>query len=336
MAGRILITGAGGFIGGFIVEEALRRGWETWAGVRKSTSRDYLTDERIRFVDLDFAHPKHLATQLYDLKAEGVYWDCIIHNLGVTKCLRMEDFERINTGFVCHFADALIATEMVPRQFILMSSLGAWGAGDETTYTPIRLTDEPRPETRYGKSKLGAEQYLCSLPGFPYVIMRPTGVYGPRERDYFLMIKSIASGIDFAAGFKPQQLTFIYVKDLVQAIFKAIDKGVKQRSYFVSEGRGYTAGEFRAYVARELGKRFVLPVRVPLFVLKLICLLVETGACLSGKASTLNRDKYRIMKQRNWICDIEPLRTELGFKPEYTLERGVKECVAWYKENGWL
>ncbi|MEO4857565.1 NAD(P)-dependent oxidoreductase, partial [Bacteroides uniformis] len=45
---------------------------------------------------------------------------------------------------------------------------------------------------------------------------------------------------------------------------------------------------------------------------------------------------YRIMKQRNWQCDITPAVEELGFSPEYDLERGVKETIAWYKDKGWL
>ena len=52
MLKKILVTGAGGFIGGFIVEEALRRGYETWAGVRASTNKEYLKDENIKFIDL--------------------------------------------------------------------------------------------------------------------------------------------------------------------------------------------------------------------------------------------------------------------------------------------
>ena len=51
---KVLVVGAGGFAGGFIVEEGLRRGYEVWAGVRSSTSRKYLADERIRFVEFDF------------------------------------------------------------------------------------------------------------------------------------------------------------------------------------------------------------------------------------------------------------------------------------------
>ena len=52
--------------------------------------------------------------------------------------------------------------------------------------------------------------------------------------------------------------------------------------------------------------------------------------------STLNTDKYRIMKQRNWRCDITPTIEELGYQPQYQLDKGVKETIAWYKEEGWL
>ena len=225
---------------------------------------------------------------------------------------------------------------MVPRQFILMSSLGAWGLGDEEHFTPIRPTDPPRPNTRYGMSKLKAERHLESLPGFPYVVMRPTGVYGPYEKDYYLMMKSIKYGFDFIVGFKPQLITFIYVKDLVQAIFKAIDRGVTRRGYFLSEGKAYTSTQFRKYVAAALGKRRVIPVKIPLWLLWIVSAVAEKVTGIVGRTSTLNRDKFRIMKQRNWICDISATQNELGFEPQYSLERGVNECVKWYRENGWL
>lgn len=333
---KILITGAGGFIGGFMVEEALKRGYETWAGVRSTTSREYLTDKRIHFVDLSFGDEHKLRTQLAGLRATAGRWDYIIHNLGVTKCKNPDDFERINCGFVRNFVSALTDTDMVPDRFVLMSSLGAWGSGDETTFRPISPEDNPKPETRYGLSKLHAEEVVRALPGFPYIIFRPTGVYGPREKDYYLMMKSIRFGIDFQAGYKRQVLTFIYVKDLVSVVFTALEKGINRRAYFVSDGRSYSAAEFRRLVAGELGKKTVVPLHVPLWVLKGISCVAEFGASLFGRSSTLNRDKYRIMKQRNWICDISQIRSELEFEPVYDLEKGVKECVAWYKEAGWL
>ena len=157
MSMKILITGAGGFIGGFIVEEALSRGYETWAGVRKTTSREHLSDPAIRFIDFNYGNKKILTDQLLSHKGEYGAWDYIVYNLGVTKCKNPDDFDRINYGFVKNFTEALVETEMVPKQFIMTSSLGAWGVGDEKNFTPIRPTDTPHPNTRYGKSKLKAE-----------------------------------------------------------------------------------------------------------------------------------------------------------------------------------
>lgn len=336
MAEKILITGAGGFIGGFIVEEALKRGYETWAGVRKTTSREYLQDERIKFIDLDFTHPDNLCRQLIQIKQEIGGWDYIVHNLGVTKCRNNADFHTINCDYVRNFTDALATCEMIPRKFIYMSSLSAWGKGDEKNHTPIKLTDTPCPDTEYGKSKQAAERYIMSQPDLPYIILRPTGVYGPREKDYLLMMKSIKMGIDFGVGYNKQLITFIYVKDLIRAIYAAIDAPVTRRCYFVSEERAYTSKEFRRYVAAELGKRCVIPITVPCRLLWIIVLISEWWAGLWGKTTTLNRDKYRIMCQRNWVCDTAPIKKELGFTPLYSLEKGVKETVAWYKENKWL
>ena len=54
MSKRVLIIGAGGFIGGFIAQESLRRGYDTWVGIRESTSKKYLTDSRIHTVIFDY------------------------------------------------------------------------------------------------------------------------------------------------------------------------------------------------------------------------------------------------------------------------------------------
>jgi nucleoside-diphosphate-sugar epimerase len=59
-------------------------------------------------------------------------------------------------------------------------------------------------------------------------------------------------------------------------------------------------------------------------------------ARLTGKPSALNMDKFNILRQRNWRCDIQPAIDDLGYQPRYTLEMGVSETVAWYKQQGWL
>ncbi len=333
---KILITGASGFIGSFLVEEGLRRGDEVWAGMRHSSSRRYLQDKRIRFVELDFSRPSALSDQLSLHQQIYGTWDVVIHCAGVTKCLHKDDFMQGNYLYTKHFVEALQALEMVPKQFIYVSSLSVFGPIREKEYTPIREEDTPAPNTAYGESKLESERYLQGLPQFPYVLFRPTGVYGPREKDYFLMAKSIKQHLDFAVGYKRQDLTFIYVKDLVKAIYLSVDKRVVRRAYFVSDGNVYTSRAFSDLIQKELGNPYVIHIKCPLFILKVVSLLAEKVAAQLGKSSTLNGDKYKIMKQRNWQCDISPLVNELGYRPDYNLERGVKEIVAWYKNEKWL
>ncbi|MBQ8602253.1 MAG: NAD(P)-dependent oxidoreductase [Bacteroides sp.] len=333
---NILVTGASGFIGSFLVEGALERGMQVWAGVRKSSSRKYLQDDRIRFAELDFGNKDKLKEQLSVHKQEHNGWDAVIHCAGVTKCKNREDFDKGNYQATVNLVEALKELDMVPQHFIYISSLSIFGPIHEDTYQPISEADEAQPNTAYGVSKLKSEKYLQALEGFPYVIYRPTGVYGPRERDYFLMAKSIKQHIDFAPGFKRQDLTFIYVKDLVQAVYLSIEKNVTRRAYFVSDGQVYSARSFSDLIQKELGNPWVIHIKCPLIVLKVVSLLAETVAGWFGKASTLNGDKYNIMKQRNWQCDITPLIKELGYQPEYLLDRGVKEIIAWYKKEKWL
>ncbi|MDH6355309.1 nucleoside-diphosphate-sugar epimerase [Dysgonomonas sp. PH5-45] len=336
MTKRILITGASGFIGSFLVEKALDCGFETWAGIRKSSSREFLTDKRIQFIDLNFADRNKLVGQIREFVARNGRFDYVVHNAGVTKCLDKADFDKINFQYTVNLIDALEEAGSIPEKFVLMSSLSAYGVGDEANYTPLKLTDTPNPNTAYGKSKLKAEAYLKQKSEFPYMIMRPTGVYGPREKDYYLMLKTVKSGLDVGAGFKPQHLTFIYVRDLVDAVFLALESTLKNKEYFVADGSVYTDKEYTALIKDILHKKMVLSIKVPLSVLKVVSVIAEGLSKLTKKPSTLNRDKYVIMKQRNWECDIQPLVVDLGFSPRYDLRKGLEESVEWYRNNGWL
>lgn len=333
---KILITGASGFIGSFIVEEALNQGYKTYAGVRRSSSRRYLQDERINFLEIDFSSKQSIVEALSNFKRDNGSFDYIIHCAGVTKCINKEEFIEVNYLQTKNFVDSLSELEMVPKQFIYISTLSVFGPIHEQTYQPIAESDQRQPNTAYGLSKLKSEKYLEQMPDFPYVIFRPTGVYGPREGDYFLMIKSIKGHVDFSVGYKRQDITFVYVKDLVQAIFLAIDKKVNRRAYFVSDGQVYSSRSFSDLIQSELGDPFVIHIKSPLFVLKVISLCAEFLSGLMKKTSTLNSDKYKIMKQRNWQCDISPTVEELGYEPKYKLDRGVKEAVSWYKDEKWI
>lgn len=336
MQKKILITGASGFIGSAIVARALEEGYETWAGIRSNSSRDMLQDERINFIELNYTDTNKLTQELVAFDNQHGKLDAIVHVAGITKALNKDDFEKINYGYTKNFVDALVKANMVPKTFVFMSTLGAVGVGDEINYSPMRTHRIPKPNTLYGKSKLLAETYLKSTPGFPYVILRPTGVYGPNDKDYLILMKAVQKGVNVSVGFKKQLLSFIYISDLVDIVFLSIDKEVTRREYYVSDGNGYTDDEFNRIVQRALNKKRVLRMRIPLFLVKAAAHVTEKVGEQLNKPATFNSDKYKIMKQRNWVCDITPLREELNFTPKVYLEEGVEKTVAWYKDKGWL
>ena len=330
---KILVTGASGFIGSFIVEEALRQGMETWAAVRPTSSKKYLQDERIHFINLNLSSKEELINQL-----DGQEFDYVVHAAGATKCLHADDFYKVNTEGTKNLVGALIALKMPIKRFVFVSSLSIFGAiREEQPYQEITEHDTPKPNTAYGKSKWETEKYLDSLGiQFPYIILRPTGVYGPREKDYFLMAKSIKQHVDFAVGYQRQDITFVYVQDVVQAVFLALDHGMNGRKYFLSDGEVYQSTTFSDLIRKELGNPWMLRIKAPIWVLRIVTFFGEYIGRMTGKMSALNNDKYNILKQRNWRCDIEPACDELGYHPHYKLADGVKLAVAWYKKNGWL
>lgn len=332
---RVLVIGAGGFVGGFLVEEGLKRGYDVWAGLRASTSRTWLSNPDIHFLELDFDNPASLAPALSGALPEGERWDAIIYNLGATKCLNFRDFNRINHDYLRSFTTALQDADKVPERLLYMSSLSAMGPGDEKSYTPLKPTDIPHPDTRYGASKLKAEIWLATS-GIPHIIFRPTGIYGPRERDYFLMFESISKGFDFSVGLRRQELTFIYVSDLVEAAYDALERAPLGKTYLISEERSYSQAEFRKIVSRIIGRKFVIPMRMPLWAVKAVSTVAEKWGIITMKPSTLNRDKYHIMRQRNWRADISAAQHDFGFNPKVSLEEGIRRSIVWYREKGWL
>lgn len=328
---KLFITGASGFIGSFIAEEALRRGFDTWVAVRASSSRRYLQDPRLHLLEVNLADEQQLTDQLRPHR-----FDYIIHAAGATKCSDAEDFFRVNRDGTAHLLHAVRALQMPVERVVFLSSLSVFGAIHETLpYKPITEADQPQPNTCYGRSKLEAEQVALQS-GLPVVILRPTGVYGPREHDYFMMAKSIKEHIDFAVGFQRQDITFIYVKDVVAAVFSALTRGTVGRAYFLSDGQVYQSSTFSDLLHEALGRPWWVRIKAPIWVLRLVCSAGEWYGRRTGKLIALNKDKFNILRQRNWQCDIGPAQRELGFSPQWNLRQGVAETVAWYKENHWL
>lgn len=326
---NILITGASGFIGSFMVEAAISRGYKVWAAIRQNSNKEFLPQEGVSFIELNYSDIASLASQLQNM-------DYIIHCAGITKSLRSADFDRVNFQYAVNLCEAIKLAGSKCKKFIQISSLSVLGAGDEVNFNPFSVTDTPKPNTHYGRSKLRFEEYLETQQAIPYITLRPTGVYGPQEKDYLMMLKSIESGLNIKAGFTPQQLTFIYIQDLVDLAFLALKSQKENETYLVSDGNTYTDDEYISIIKKLLPKPKTINIRIPLCLLKAISYISWSISFIHRKPSTLNPDKYKIMKQRNWKCNIDKTISDLDYKPKYNLHQGLRASIDWYRANGWL
>ncbi len=333
---KVLIVGAGGFLGFHLLAEGVRRpDLEIYAGVRESTSTGWFPKEGVKKVIFDFEDPSDVERVITGTLPEGEKWDWIVYNLGATKCLHYKEFDHINHDLLRTFVETLERTGMMPEKLLYISSLSAMGPGNEKTYTPFNEKMIPQPNTRYGASKLKAEM-LLQMHSVPYIIFRCTGIYGPRDRDYFLMVEAMRKGFDFSVGFRKQLLTFIYAPDLALAVYEALQKAPLKEIYNIAESRAYTQSEFRKIVADKLHKKLIVPIRVPLWGTKIVSRICEKIGVVRGKPSTLNTDKYNIMKQRNWSADTGKAKEAFGFVAPTSLREGISESIDWYRKEGWM
>ena len=204
---KVLITGASGFVGGFLVEEALNRGFEVYAAIRKSSSKKYLSDPRIKFVYPNFEDVPAMSKIIDELSI-----DYFIHNAGITKTPDRAQYFKVNAEYLQNIIEALKFSNHKIKKLTFVSSLAAYGPAEYTSDGIVRDSGEPHPVTNYGRSKLKGEEYLKAQNEVPYTIIRPTAVYGPREKDLFTVYQLINKGLNLSVGLRDQQLTFYLCK----------------------------------------------------------------------------------------------------------------------------
>lgn len=335
---RILITGASGFIGTHLVHVAQSLGYEVWAAIRPESNRRKLESQGVRLVEVDYSDEHHLTEMLRaalpPTLGQEPMWHYVIHNAGITKTARTEEFQEVNAEQTRRLLAALSALPTPPLRFVLMSSMSSYGDSNGSE-APLRVEDEQHPHTLYGRSKCLAEHYT-EQSGLPYTLLLPTGVYGPGDADYLMSIQGIARGINAMAGCKTQYLTFVYGEDVARAaLFVLTQPKAEGKRYIVADGATYTDLEFGRMVQRLIGRKHVLHIRIPLPLVRLVCAFGSMRARLTGRVTPLNRDKYPILAQRNWRCDASPLFA-LGFTPTRSLEEGLRETIAAARASGEL
>lgn len=327
MKQRVLITGASGFVGFHLIEAALAANLQVIAAVRRRSQVDHLKGLSIEFSYADFSNQEIAKADL-----QRNHYDYIIHAAGVVKARTQANYDETNAALTQTLAHAALGQPQL-KKFVFMSSLAALGPSRSTQ--PITEQKLPQPVTQYGKSKLLAEQYVAACEGLPYIIIRPTAVYGPRERELFVLIKTLAAGFEPYIGRNDQLLSFIYVKDLAAITVRSLFTEVKAAAYNITDGQVYNRYQFAENVKAIL-KRKTLRAHVPMPVIRALAAIQETAGVLSGRAPMLNQDKLAELTASNWSCDITKAMEELSFAPAYNLKAGLAETLQWYKDNQWL
>lgn len=332
MKKKIFITGASGFVGSHLVEAAQKLGLEVHASIRSQSN----VKEIQPFVD-QFVSPN--LGDFDELKSlfEKNQYHYIIHAAALTKAKNNLDFHKVNVTYTEAILRAGVSAHMPLEGITFVSSLAAIGSTD---YNNTRLIDESfpyNPHTMYGKSKMEAELMIRQkFNNQPISVFRPTAVYGPREKDIFILFNTLNKGLDPYIGKKPQKLSFIYVKDLVDVLLKGcMTPRQGLQFYNISDGEVYTRYEM-ADIFRSLMNKKLFRMHIPYGVVKAFAEISQRIYKPLSKSPVIYPERLRELTAENWGCDISVAKKELGFNPQYLLKEGLEESLLWYKNNHWL
>ena len=324
----VFLTGATGFVGGFIVEELLAQGYSVIVPIRKSSNLEYLPLDKIKTINIDLDNVDALAKVFEDYDV-----NYIINNAGLTRHQDESILNLVNGHYPKCIVEA--ANKSNIQKLIHISSLAAFGPADFTKDRIVTLSSNPHPVTAYGRSKLLGENNIKAITRIPTIIIRPTAVYGPREQDLLTVFKLINKRLELSIGDGDSNLSFIFVRDLAKLIVKTLSSEIRNGEYFAAEDKFYTNLRLNELIKSNL-KRKTIKITLPLTAVKVLSIVNEFVSRFSGSYPALNKDKYAEISAKSWVCDVKPTMKDFNWQPETDLKDGIKETVEWYLENKWI
>lgn len=326
---KVLLTGASGFVGSHVLDLLVERDIPTTVLLRASSSRRFIAPHLNRVVVAEGAitDPASLPPALAGVTQ-------VIHCAGATKAVHAAELYRVNRDGTRNLLDAVNACGDQVRRFVHISSLAVSGPG--TAAAPARESAPPHPVSEYGRSKLAAEGEVIANCRVPFVILRPGGVYGPRDQEFFPLFKAARGRIVPAFGGGRQELSLVLATDLAAVVLAALEPGVTPGAVcHVASAQVITARQLTDELTRVMGVRaWTLP--LPNAILPPICALARIAARLTGRASILAHGKRHELAAAGWVADVTRLRTELGVECPTPLADGLGTTLAWYRAAGWL
>jgi len=314
---KILLTGATGFIGKNLLD--FLEGHEVYCLVRS----------REKYEKIKRGNTKPVYGDLAALDGELPEVEVIIHLAGLIRGRKRQYYE-VNGGGMKNLAEKAKRIKGL-KKFIYVSSQAAAGPG--TLENPKKENEIEKPVSDYGLSKLLGEKILKKS-GLPYLILRPVSVYGQGDRDVFFVFQMVKAGIVVLPSGK-RFVNLVNVRDVCGCIMKAVDTEAINDTFFISYPQTLTYDKFIKTIAGKMGKN-VLIIKIPEWLVHLGGAAAEVFAFLMHKPALLNIQKVTEINTKYWVVDHTRLLNVLGYKPQYPVESGVEETLAWYRRHSWL
>lgn len=323
-----VVTGGTGFVGSHLVDLLLEKGHTVKCIVRKTSNLRWLEGKPVEIIDSGLYDKEKLKEVLKDT-------DYLFHVAGVVKAKKWEDYYNGNVTPAKNLLEVLIEVNPQIKRVIVVSSQTVSGPAKDGK--PVTEEMEPKPITRYGKSKLEEEKLVLSFKEkLPITIVRPPAVYGERDTEIYLFFKTYKQGLMTKVGFDKKLVSIINVKDLVRGIFMAATSPKAEGEiYFITSKEFYDWDQIGDVTAKAFGKK-ALKISLPHFLVYGVAVIAEFFSLFSSKAATFNIEKARDFVQRYWICSPEKAKRDFGFVQEISLEEGIKQTIDWYKREKWL
>ncbi len=318
----ILVTGASGFVGKNLVLKISENEPIRILARKTSNIKVFKGQSNIEIVYGELEQNQGLDNALTGI-------DTVIHSAARTYGRTYHEFHRGNVVATEYLVNAMIRKNV--KKMILISTHAGCGPCDSNE--PICETHEPKPVSFYGKTKIISENVVRNS-NLEYIILRPVSIYGPYDTDFLKLIKMIKNGICPAIGHGTMFINLIYIEDFVNLIMHIQKHGILNKgTYFISDGNVYSTDDFINSVASVLNKKYK-KITIPTFIGMIYGLFSDVF--LPPHLKLIGRDKVRDMCQTYWLCSNNAAIVDLGFKPEFDLQKGMSSTIKWYIENGYL
>jgi nucleoside-diphosphate-sugar epimerase len=325
---KVLVTGASGFVGSKLARRLCEEAEvEVRVLVRPSSQRDALKGLPVDVVEGAFERAETLAAAV-----KGV--DVVYHvgaqmlKEGVSKAryLEVNAVGTKNLVAACQAAGGL-------QRFVYLSSAGVYGLVRES---PVREDRPAQPTSAYRESKWRAEEVLREAgrqSGFPFVILRVPGVYGPGATSGLDLIRVLRKGGFRTIGTGENRDHLAYITDLVDALLLAgTAAGVEGEAFNIGEAKAVTVNQLTGEICKQLG--VAGPVgNLPAAPYYAITWLAEKYYALTGME--LPRVPVYAVFLADKELDISKARRLLGYEPKVELAEGIRRTLDWCRETGW-